>query len=286
MIRRPVSALLVLCCLFLAAPAGAQSLTPQARRDLAVLATAYPGLLTAIEVAPSGRTTVVLSDGARVVYDDGRARTPEQTADDPDLKSMFVQPYPLGPVTAEPPLWFSPGRQRVQALFFALYGHNQAEVRAQLRPVRFFNQTIPFNARQGAAEAFARVAARLERLAASDPGIRKFLLPASGGMVWRVIAGTDRLSVHSFAAAVDVSPSGNPYWRNLPRGKNMLSVRQRFPAAVVAAFEVEGFIWGGKWAEFDLMHFEYRPELILLARLARGEAVPLASLDGLVRPDR
>ncbi len=284
---RLLSHVLLFCCLLLAAlPAKAQTLSPQARRDLSVLATAYPGVIRAVEVAPDGRATVVLSDGSRVVYDDGRPRSAEELVDAPDLKSMFVQPYPLGPVVAEPPLWFSPGRQRVQALFFALYGHSQAEVRAACRPVPFFNQSIPFNARQGAAEAFARVSARLEKLAAADPGIRKYLLPASGGMVWRVIAGTDRLSAHSFAAAVDVSPRGNPYWRNLPRGKNMLAVRQAFPPSVVAAFEAEGFVWGGKWAEFDLMHFEYRPELILLARLARGETPPLAAIDALVRPAR
>ena len=278
--------LILVVCLLWATNSPAQTLSPEAKRDLSVLATAYPGVLRAIEVGPAGRVTVALADGARLPYDDGRARTPETSVDDPDIKTMLAQPYPLGPVTAEPPLWFSPGRQRVQALFFALYGNDQAAVRASLKPVRFFNQSIPFNTRQGAADAFSRVAARLEALAAADPGIRKFLLPASGGMVWRVIAGTNRLSAHSFAAAVDVSPRGNPYWRNLPRGKNMLAVRQAFPQAVVAAFEAEGFIWGGKWAEFDLMHFEYRPELILLARLARGETPPLASIDGLLRPAR
>ncbi|WP_300158854.1 M15 family metallopeptidase [Solidesulfovibrio sp.] len=285
--RHPFRGLLLLSCLLcLVSPAPAQTLSPQARRDLSVLATAYPGVIQAVEVAPGGRATVVLADGARLPYDDGRPRSAEESVEDPDLKTILAQPYPLGPVAAEPPLWFSPGRQRAQALFFALYGHTQAEVRAACRPVPFFNQSIPFNARQGAADAFARVSTRLEKLAAADPGIRKYLLPASGGMVWRVIAGTDRLSAHAFAAAVDVSPRGNPYWRNLPRGRNMLAVRQAFPPSVVAAFEAEGFIWGGKWAEFDLMHFEYRPEIILLARLARGETPPLASIDALLRPGR
>ncbi|EFL49302.1 conserved hypothetical protein [Solidesulfovibrio fructosivorans JJ]] len=278
---------ILLYLLIAALPATALvALSPQARRDLSVLETAYPGVMTAIEVSPDGRITVVLRDGARIAYDDGRARTPQQAVLDPDLKTMLAQPYPLGPVTAEPPLWFSPGRSRVQALFLALYGHDRAEVRANCRPVVFFNQRLDFNTRFGAADAFKRVSDRLTRLAAADPGIKRFLLPASGGMVWRMIAGTDRLSVHSFAAAVDVSPRGNPYWRNLPRGKNMLAVRQRFPEQVVAAFEAEGFIWGGKWAEFDLMHFEYRPELLLLARLARGEAVPLRPIDSLLRPSR
>jgi hypothetical protein len=281
--RWNLSVFVMLCCCVLAWPAAAQTLPPQAARDLSVLNTAYPGAITAIEVAPSGRIEVVLCDGARVPYDDGRPRSPEQAVLAPDLKTMLAQPYPLGPVTAEPPLWFSPGRSRVQAFFMALYGHNQAEVRANCRSMPFFNQHMLFNTRFGAADAFGRATRRLEQLAGADPGIKRYLLPASGGMVWRVIAGTDRLSVHSFAAAVDVSPRGNPYWRNLPRGKNMLAVRQAFPASVVAAFEAEGFIWGGKWAEFDLMHFEYRPEIILLARLARGERLPLRPVEPLLR---
>ena len=287
MSRRFVCLPFVLFCLLLAATAVAGPLPPEARRDLSVLAAAYPGLITAIETDPAGRITVVLRDGARVPYDDGRPRPTEQDAlAHPDIKTMLAQPYPLGPVTAEPPLWFSPGRRRVQAVFLALYGHNEAEVRANTRQVRFFGRSVAFNTRYGAADAMGRVAANLERLAAADPRIKTFLLPVSGGVVWRVIAGTDRLSVHSFAAAVDVRPRGNPYWRNLPRGTNILARRQAFPPTVVAAFEQEGFIWGGKWAEFDLMHFEYRPELVLLARLARGESVPLAPIDALVRPAR
>src|SRR5690242_16362928 len=27
-------------------------------------------------------------------------------------------------------------------------------------------------------------------------------------------------------------------------------------------FEQHGFIWGGRWAHYDTMHFEYRPELL------------------------
>ncbi|MCL2443985.1 MAG: M15 family metallopeptidase [Treponema sp.] len=29
-------------------------------------------------------------------------------------------------------------------------------------------------------------------------------------------------------------------------------------------FESQGFIWGGKWQLFDTMHFEYRPEILIL----------------------
>ena len=40
----------------------------------------------------------------------------------------------------------------------------------------------------------------------------------------------------------------------------------RFPLEIVEIFERHGFIWGGKWYHFDTFHFEYRPELITLAK--------------------
>jgi hypothetical protein len=36
-------------------------------------------------------------------------------------------------------------------------------------------------------------------------------------------------------------------------------------------FEKHGFIWGGKWGHFDIMHYEYRPEIILKSRYFSGE---------------
>jgi hypothetical protein len=36
----------------------------------------------------------------------------------------------------------------------------------------------------------------------------------------------------------------------------------RIPPEIVAGFERHGFIWGGRWAHFDTMHFKYRPELL------------------------
>ncbi len=42
------------------------------------------------------------------------------------------------------------------------------------------------------------------------------------------------------------------------------ALRKKDPG--VAAFEDNGFVWGGKWPFFDTMHFEYRPEVLLLAR--------------------
>jgi hypothetical protein len=92
---------------------------------------------------------------------------------------------------------------------------------------------------------------------------------------WRSIAGTVRRSYHSYGVAIDLEPSTYngrwTYWRwasengvewwTLP-----LDQRWQVPQAVIDAFERNGFIWGGKWLQFDNIHFEYRPESIILAR--------------------
>jgi len=42
--------------------------------------------------------------------------------------------------------------------------------------------------------------------------------------------------------------------------------KNRIRPAIGEIFERNGFIRGAKWYHFDSMHFEYRPELIALAR--------------------
>ena len=58
-------------------------------------------------------------------------------------------------------------------------------------------------------------------------------------------------------------------------GWDEIPLAQRWcpPQEVVRLFERHGFIWGGKWAHFDVIHFEYRPEIILYNQLVgrRGD---------------
>jgi hypothetical protein len=50
-----------------------------------------------------------------------------------------------------------------------------------------------------------------------------------------------------------------------------LERRWQPPEGVIRIFETEGFTWGGKWALYDNMHFEYRPELYEINRLLARE---------------
>jgi hypothetical protein len=250
-------------------------LSAEASLDLRVLQAAYPGVVTGMERGAGGVLELVLADGTRLVYDDGRARTAREAEESPDIRTMLAQVYPLGPVTersARPEPGFDPGRHRVQGFFLALYGHSEAEVRAQCRRVDFAGHGALFSTRHGAGAALARVWARLAPQVAAHPEWRRVLRPFGGTLCWRNIAATTRLSVHSFGAAIDLNEA-LAYWLTDPHPETVPARVLAFPAEIVAALEAEGFIWGGKWAAFDLMHFEYRPELILKARVLRGEVV-------------
>jgi peptidoglycan LD-endopeptidase CwlK len=47
-------------------------------------------------------------------------------------------------------------------------------------------------------------------------------------------------------------------------------MRNNHPQEIVALFEKQGLIWGGKWSHFDLMHGKYRPEMLKKWQLVRG----------------
>ncbi|MBN2656953.1 MAG: M15 family metallopeptidase [Spirochaetales bacterium] len=93
------------------------------------------------------------------------------------------------------------------------------------------------------------------------------------GYNWRQIADTDTLSVHSYGTAIDLilNRTGGKqiYWLwTLNSGEKFYNVpyEKRFspPESFIEAFEKEGFVWGGKWLFYDTIHFEYRPEIMIL----------------------
>jgi hypothetical protein len=245
----------LLALLLAASPAFADKAS-----DLDLLRRFYPEFVRSVD-----QDGLTLSDGVHLAYDDGRAKDEEAALEDPDLKDMLAQSYPLSRVAAEPAPGFHPGRRRVTAFFKAVYGHDVQEVKANMVPVSFLGHAVLFNARNGAAKALEAAGRDLETLLASHPEYRDRVLPISGTFAWRPIAGTDRISMHGFGAAIDLNARRNGYWRWY-KGDDPLGQRTAFPPEVVEVFERHGFIWGGKWKEFDIMHFEYRPELIAKAQ--------------------
>jgi len=112
--------------------------------------------------------------------------------------------------------------------------------------------------------------------AVADPSIDEWIAELqtgapSFGWTWRAVAGTNRRSTHSYGIAVDLLPRNLrgrlTYWRWNSDGAGNLINRETYympPETVIKIFEEFGFIWGGNWALIDTMHFEYRPEILLL----------------------
>ena len=230
------------------------------------LAAAYPDGIKALRSdAATGRLVVELKDGGALIWDDGRTKTAEQRLDAPDLQDMFAQPYPS--MLSEPPWPLAPpapdddpGRTRVEEFFARLYGRTPAEVERSLDEVAWAGtgRRVRFNKRHGAAAALRQVSAELARL---PPPLHEFFDITAGTFNPRSIAGTSRVSAHSFGIAIDINVAHSDYWRWQKKGA-ATAWRNRIPPEVVRVFERHGFIWGGRWHHFDTMHFEYRPELL------------------------
>lgn len=132
-------------------------------------------------------------------------------------------------------------------------------------------------------DALNRIEAKIYKLAETDSEIQSFIatLSSTGAYNWREIRDSHTKSFHSFGIAIDVLPKGwgkkivywgfeknkgNDDWMFIP-----LKDRWMPPQAVIDAFEEEGFIWGGRWAIWDNMHFEYHPEIIKGAKMKGTE---------------
>ncbi len=237
--------------------------------DLQALFQAYRGYCQGVEIKNNDRLYLIMRDGTKILYDDGRAKSFEAELDRPDLEDMMHQLYPSGEGGRAPGPEFDPGRVRVRQFFEAIYGATPEQVKANLVSVNFLGKRVQFNTQNGAARALSQVGEELEDLLASKPQLRRFIFPLGGSFNSRAIQGTHRPSPHCWAIAIDLNARRAAYWRwrrTFPED-GPPNFRQDFPAEIVKIFEEHGFIWGGKWSHFDTMHFEYRPELLIKWKL-------------------
>jgi len=124
-------------------------------------------------------------------------------------------------------------------------------------------------------EDLANVEEEIQRRMLVDSELRRFVqsLQRVDGYNWRRIAETETLSVHSYGIALDLilgnSSNREIYWlwaKNKGLDWYDVPYEKRFspPLTFIQTFEKHGFIWGGKWLFFDTIHFEYRPEILIL----------------------
>lgn len=207
-------------------------------------------------------------DGTVTPLSDGRVdKSFVELLATPDLDDMFAFPYPAGAPIAPPAADVDPGRIRPDAFFQKMYGDCRAGGGPPTREILWLANTAPQRLRvttvNGVADRLERISAEIEALPSAA---RAAAGPAAGAYNCRVIAGTARMSVHAFAAAIDLNLAYADYWRWAEKAGRVRDGRavfaNRMPAQIVEIFERHGFIWGGRWSHFDTMHFEYRPELL------------------------
>jgi hypothetical protein len=248
------------------------------REGLERLVAAYPSALSGFE-----GSDLIWRDGTRMpLMAAGSAAPLSAWLADPGILGMLDPAYPAGRGVSAPDLEQGsdqvsdpasnpgrgpvrePGRARDPAFFAKLYGDcTKGEVAASLVDVVWlpskWGQTVKVSGRHGMAERLRAVSARLDALPARFDA---FLFPPAGTYNCRPVAGEGRLSAHGYGIAFDLPVGGADYWRWVRWGKGGPPPwRNRIPAEIVAAFEAEGFVWGGRWRHFDTMHFEYRPEM-------------------------
>lgn len=210
-------------------------------------------------------------DGANLIWRDGTrmpvgpaqpGRTLEERLEHGSILDQLALPYPAG-APADPPL-DDPGRIRNRAFFDKMYGDcRSGQVVPKLVPITWlpmsWGHVIRVTSVNGVDRALDAVSRELDALSASD---KKYLFPIGGTYNCRNVAGTDQVSMHGWGAAIDINTAFADYWRWSRSPGPTPPYRNRIPAEIVAIFERNGFIWGGRWSHFDTMHFEYRPELL------------------------
>jgi hypothetical protein len=225
------------------------------------LVRAYPDWL-----AGYNSTDLIWRDGTRMPLSDGRpAKSFAEMLRHASLFDQLRLPYPTGMMATAPVPDDDPGRIRKRAFFDKMYGDCwNGEVAPRLVPVvwlpRSWGHTVRITSVNGVAE---RLAAVSEELDALPSAVKRYAYPPAGTYNCRTVADTGEPSMHSWGAAIDINAAHADYW--LWHGSEMVNtsgVANRIPPEIVAIFERHGFIWGGKWAHYDTMHFEYRPELL------------------------
>ena len=226
-------------------PAGAKALIK-----------AYPNFVKGYE-----NDRLLLADGTRMMYDDGKEKSFGQKLDDADPEDMFAFIYDR--TGKEPSYLQDAGRSRCEALFKMMYGDSESTVRQKLIQVEWFGEQVLFTPVNGAADSLRAVAAEIARL----PNYAKLqpYLKSSGSFYWRKVRGANRQSAHSYGMTIDIGISHSDYWlwKN-PNKKetDKIVYANQMPLELVDVFERHGFIWGGRWYHYDTMHFEFRPEII------------------------
>ncbi len=250
-------------------------------REIKALAKAYPDRIDKVEKR-DGEWALLL-DGEWFYWQGGRL-LPESELEGGEVYREFgFYDYPLE-LPDEPP---APDEKQISRLerkrdvpvnssfLDRLYGGaSYTEIRRNLENIAFLGYR--FDAHRRIVPVLRAVEEEIKELMAEDESAERFIgiLRNIECFSWREIDRSMRRSYHSYGIAVDLIPADAGgkavYWvwtRYYKRRWHDVPYERRWmvPEEIVNIFEKYGFIWGGKWLFYDNMHFEYRPELLILA---------------------
>ncbi len=251
---------------------------------------AYPGLITDV-IRGDKDWTMKFSDGKVYYWADGKI-LPESVLPEAEKYTRYqIYPYNINGRFPESYTEEMIEKLRVKKLdckkkkltpgeegslykeLFAITSKKSAK--KQLTEVKLSGHYITIH--NTLAEKIRSIDSRINELAKTDTEVRSYLKNISSiqAFNWRKIAGSDRMSNHCYGIAIDILPK--KYWKKTiywsweqEKNDNWMLLPQSSlwapPDSVVKIFLSEGFIWGGNWDRYDTMHFEYRPELLLLSK--------------------
>ena len=258
----------------------------RAEQVMKALAEAYPRQIDRVEFRRGD--WAVLLRGTWYYFSEGKM-LPENLLS----QASSYSPHGFYNYQAELPLWRTPSEEEQERLRNASDLRNQRQIRRsphffdtlwragnhseayeRVKTMRFLGQ--PVTVHFMIMENLSLVEETILTAAKTNSQVQAWInsIGRIESWQWRNISDTQTRSYHAYGLALDITPRSyggkETYWLWTQRSRQdwwnvSYNERHHPPAEVIKAFEKYGFIWGGKWLFFDTMHFEYRPEILILS---------------------
>jgi len=268
-------------------PQTRSTANPQrAEQVMKALATAYPRQIERVEFR--NNDWAVLLRGTWYFYAGGRMLPQNLLASE-----SLYSPQPFYNYQEDLPPWRTPTAEESERFRNMSQNRNQSTTRRsphffddlwragshseaydRVKTLRFLGHSVTVHAL--ILENLSLVEEHILVASRTNPQVRTWVNNIANleGWSWRNIAETQSRSFHAYGLAIDIIPRSyggkEAYWmwassRRSDWWNISYNDRHHPPDAVIKAFEKFGFVWGGKWLYFDTIHFEYRPEVLVLA---------------------
>lgn len=207
---------------------------------------------------------IILKNGTSLPYrTDDIKNSWDEKINNADLEMQPSQAYDSGGLDTSPPYLYSPGRLRYQPFFQALYGEDKEAIKKNLTTIKWKTENGFVNLLVNKIGDIDKKLMAINQEIAKLPKKERMIANSASTFCYRFIKDTNRLSMHSYGIAIDLSPAKTQYWKSVTKSETaLIDYKNTMPLSIVRIFEKYGFIWGGRWYHYDTMHFEYRPELL------------------------